>query len=201
MIAKPGEKAVDKTTVSAATLARGILLLLIGWLTSMPAAAHFQLNNNIRIIHIETTSEQIRLSLRIPTVLVFSEFSGETENSTPPYLTSRLKQGQTQHFLDRQQIEADLSTFKTFLIDSYALEVNGDRLSPQLVEIRVFEVDRQTRFSNPAEVSDSFAQHKLFQSTGAIHISDSVIDIQASFATTEANGEIRLYNTQKFLAS
>jgi len=185
--------AADRFKMSAVIFACK-LLVLICLLFSFPAAAHFQLNINIRIFHIEPLSDGIRLSIRFPAALAFSEFSGSTENTIIPYLISRPEGDKIEHILDQRNIETDLTEFKQFLVNGYGLVIDGKKLQAEDIRVRIFEASRQTRFTSLAEVNASFSEMEPFQYSTEVSLSDAVIDIQAMFPTTNLQGEIRLYN-------
>jgi len=197
MIIDSNVKAADRRlSLSAAIFAR-CLLLAITLFISLPAPAHFQLNTNIRIIHIETLPDGVRLSIRFPAALAFSEFSGMAEGKAIPYLISQSNLDQFEHFLDQQKIEAELTAFNQFLVSGYGLDFDGKRLEAQAIKVKIFEASRQTRFTTLAEVSASFSEEKLFQSDQPLNISDMVIDVQAFYPTSDSNAEIRLKSLLK----
>lgn len=169
-----------------------VLFVLSGLLLSLPAIAHFQLNTNIRIIHIEPLSDALRLSIRFPAALAFSEFSSEQGKLSIPYLKAKTIKNRVEHFLDQAKIENEQSEFKQFLIDGYGLRVDGEILQGEDIKVKIYEASRQTRFTNPVEVDKSFSTQSLFLSEGELNIADAVIDIQGNYLTENSQGEVSL---------
>ena len=186
----------DRFQISALIFAYK-LLIIICLLFSFPASAHFQLNTNIRIFHIEPTTDGFRLSVRFPAALAFSEFSDNTEETQIPFLISRKNNNQIEHFLDQTVIVNELGNFRQFLASGYGLEVDGMKLPAQAIKIRISEASQQTRFTNLADVKASFEKNRLFQSNTDHALADTVIDIQAHYSGADPQGEISLYSQLK----
>ena len=87
--------------------------LVLGLLWTGPelARAHFLLNLNVRILHVEHLDDGLRVYLRLPMpYLVADRLGPVAANGLPepaPYTTNRMEDGQLVHYLDADALKAD----------------------------------------------------------------------------------------------
>ena len=75
------------------------------------AQAHFELNVNIRVIHVEHLADGLRVYLRLPTPYVLAPLIGEPrpDGTVPPapYSINRVEDGRLMHYIDAEALRAD----------------------------------------------------------------------------------------------
>ncbi len=85
------------------------LLFLAG--AAAPATAHFLLNLNVRIFHVQHLADGIRIHMRTPMPYLVADRVGPVgADGLPepaPYTTNRMEEGKLVHYLDSGQLSRD----------------------------------------------------------------------------------------------
>lgn len=181
-----------------AAMATAALLFLL--LAAASAQAHFRLNTNIRIIHVERLDDGVRLSIRLPAPVVLGRvFDPQevAEGRVPelPYVASRHEGGFLLHYIDVAQLRRDPTGLGRMVADGHVVEVGGRRLQAEVEAVRVHPARAQPRFVDPAEVRAALDGPVYAAGDPPLFVGDAVIDVALFYATPGARGEIRLAST------
>ena len=72
------------------------------------ASAHFKLNLNVRILHVEHLSDGMNVYMRLPMPYLVAHLLGEAEEgelpSPAPYTSNRFEEGKLVHYVDAAQL-------------------------------------------------------------------------------------------------
>lgn len=162
------------------------LFFLLG--VAAPATAHFLLNLNVRILHVEHLAEGLRVYLRTPMPYLVAERVGPVgADGLPepaPYTTNRMEEGKLVHYLDSGQLSRDPKGLGTLAAEGFRLVIDGNPQDATVEQVHVYLVGRQPKFATLVEAKAAFASRPVYSdTTGPVYVGDVVVDI------------ILLYNT------
>ena len=138
------------TAIFAACLS--VLLMLSG-----PAVAHFLLNLNTRIIHVEHLSDGLRVYLRLPMPYLVANLVGpDLATGLPvpaPYTTNAREDGDVVYFLDVEALRADPDGLGELVAEGHQFVRNGVPLQATVVTVRVYPGTRQPAVSEETDLN------------------------------------------------
>ena len=112
------------------TLIRSSLLfvaLMLFWVTT--ASAHFKLNLNVRILHVEHLSDGMNVYMRLPMPYLVAHLLGEAEEgelpSPAPYTTNRFEEGKLVHYVDAEQLKSSTDELAALAKNGIDLSIEG----------------------------------------------------------------------------
>lgn len=163
-----------------------------------PAHAHFRLNSNIRIIHLERLADGIQLSMRLPATLAYAEYANLTDDppraDTIPWVVDAVENGEQVHYLDRDAIAQDVPGFSEFIASGYRLTADDTTLHGVVTDLRIHEASRQTRFTTRDEVNRSFAKNRTIATGNDLYVGDAVVDIRIRYPAQSPDVVLRISN-------
>ena len=157
--------------------------LLLAGLWSATAGAHFLLNINIRVIHVEHLAEGLRVYLRLPMPLLVANLVGpEQEDGTrlaAPYTQNVVEEGQLMHYLDDVALRDDPLGLGQMVADGHELLVDDAPLEPRVEAVRVHDITEQPLFSSLEQAKAAIVGGPPYpdgQRGG--YVGDTVVDVQ-----------------------
>lgn len=166
--------------VTRGALACACLLALAAVLAA-PAGAHFRLNDNVRILHIEHLDDGLRVYLRLPTPYVLAPLIGrERADGTvgpAPYTTNRAVDGQLRHYLDPAALAADPEGLGRLVADGHVVGQDGRPLAAEVEAVRVYPAFEQPPFATLEEAKRAMASPPVELAPEATFVGDSVADV------------------------
>ncbi len=158
---------------------RRALLLLA--LVSLPAHAHFNLDLNIRIVHVVHTGSGLDVYMRLPTPLFLAELAGEVDDnglSAPaPFTYQRVESGILMHYLDLGAIRRTPMDFAALAESGQTFSVEGKALRAETLDVGVHPVSEQPPFASLEEAKHSLEQDVFPYDAGEIHVGATVTDL------------------------
>jgi hydrogenase/urease accessory protein HupE len=156
-------------------------VLSILFLISGPATAHFLLNLNTRIIHVEHLSDGLRVYMRVPMPYLVANLVGPEQANglptPPPYTTNTTEDGNVVYYLDVDALRADPKGLGEFLAKGHQF-VSGGRVLQSTVEtIRVYPGSKQPPFATLEEARASFLGELYPQDFPVTYVGDTVVDV------------------------
>ena len=156
------------------------LFFLLG--VAAPATAHFLLNLNVRILHVEHLAEGLRVYLRTPMPYLVAERVGPVgADGLPepaPYTTNRMEEGKLVHYLDSGQLSRDPKGLGTLAAEGFRLVIDGKSQDATVEQVHVYLVGRQPKFATLVEAKAAFASRPVYSdTTGPVYVGDVVVDI------------------------
>ena len=142
------------------------LLLAIGLaLVAASASAHFLLNLNVRILHVEHLADGLRVYLRTPMpYLVAGKLGPVGEDGLPrpaPFTSNAIENGQLTHYVDFSQISADPIGLGVLAEDGYVVATGDGQLSGAVEQVRSYRVGAQPDFAGQDGFSKEFGPRRL----------------------------------------
>ena len=156
------------------------LFFLLG--VAAPATAHFLLNLNVRILHVEHLAEGLRVYLRTPMPYLVADRVGSVgADGLPepaPYTTNRMEEGKLVHYLDSGQLRRDPKGLGTLAAEGFRLVIDGKPQDATVEQVHVYLVGRQPKFATLVEAKAAFASRPVYpDTTGPVYVGDVVVDI------------------------
>ena len=160
----------------------------IGISFSQSVSAHFKLNLNIRVLHVEHVSDGLNLYLRLPMPYLVANLVGP-ENADgvrepAPFTTNTMLDDELMHYLDSDAVGADALPLGQLAADGHIISVKGRSLEPSVQAVRVHTGDLQPPFSTLEEAHRVFDQDQHFYSP-APFVGDTVVDVKIHYPTAE----------------
>lgn len=166
-------------------VAVGFLLLLL----SQSAAAHFKLNLNIRIIHIDHQPDGLMVYFRIPMpYLVAAGLGPEQADGSripAPYTSNAEVDGELMHYVDAAALLKDASGLGQLAADGHKFSTDDFLLSPSIIKVLVHTGDSQPPFSTLEEAQLALKGTQTNFQT-APFVGDSVVDVQLHYPLQHA---------------
>ncbi|WP_171125948.1 MULTISPECIES: HNH endonuclease [unclassified Ruegeria] len=120
----------------------GVLLSL-----TLSASAHFLLNLNVRISHVEHSEDGLRIYMRTPMpYLVANKVGDQNGDALPdaaPFTTNAMSDGQLVHFVDLQAVMNDPNGLGQFAEGGLHLLVDNQRLRGTVKSVRLHRVGNE----------------------------------------------------------
>lgn len=157
-----------------------LLAVLIG--LAGTAAAHFNLNVNIRIIHVEERAEDLRVLIRLPMAYLVADKLGSEEadgSRTPaPYSTNSTEDETLVHYLDAEALRRDPGGLAKLIGEGHVIRSEGRALVPELGRLRAYPALKQVPFATLDE-ADSALDGEVYPSDfEATYVGDTIVDAE-----------------------
>ena len=155
---------------------------LLMCLAAVPARAHFLLNLNVRIFHVEHLADGLRVYLRTPMPYLVAERVGPVgANGLPepaPYTTNRMKEGKLVHYVDHGQLRRHSIGLGVFAAEGFRFDTDGKPLKAIVEQVRVYRIGNQPEFATMDEAKAAFATGSAYpETTDPLYVGDTVVDI------------------------
>lgn len=149
---------------------------------AVTARAHFLLNLNVRILHVEHLTDGLRVYLRTPMPYLVADRVGPVgADGLPepaPYTTNAREEGKLVHYLDPAQLRRDPKGLGSFAGKGFRLVSEGKRLDAAVERVHVYRVGSQPKFATLDEAKAAFAAGRAFPDAGkSLYVGDAVVDI------------------------
>jgi HupE/UreJ protein len=165
-----------------------IVLSLLGITT---ASAHFKLNLNVRIFHVEHLSNGLNVYMRLPMPYLVAHLLGEAnENELPspaPYTNNRLEEGKLVHYVDIEQFKNASDGLAFFAMQGINLSVDEENVNAQVEAIKIYKNGSQPDFATLEEAKKSFLGEPLFDDFEQdVYVGDTTIDVLLHYSSQSA---------------
>jgi hypothetical protein len=159
-------------------------------LAAMPVGAHFLLNLNVRILHVEHLGDGLRVYLRTPMPYLVADRVGPVgANGLPepaPYTTNRMEKGKLVHYIDPARLNRDPKGLGAFASEGYRFIADGKNLQATVEQVNVYRVGKQPDFATLDEAKDAFATGQIYQdNTDPLYVGDAVVDVILRYESGE----------------
>ncbi len=157
----------------------GLLPLLL--LLSFSVPAHFNLDLNIRTIHVVHTSNGLDVYLRLPTALFMAEFVANADEGglivPAPFTYNRIEFGELMHYLDLKAIKNAPLEFASLAAGGQIFEVDGTVLTGEIIDVGLHPGLMQPPFSSLAEAKRAIKDDVFPYDLSDIYVGDTVTDL------------------------
>lgn len=159
-----------------------ILALLVELFLPATAAAHFQLNLNVRIFHVEHLADGLHVYARAPMPYLVADRIGPVGNDglpeAAPFTTNRMEDGRPMHLVDHQALLADPLGLGRIAAEGLRIEAEGRPLDATVVALRGHPIGREPGFATLAEAEAALAAGPAFPPDAPeTYVGDTVVDV------------------------
>lgn len=174
------------------------LCLIFG---AVSASAHFLLNLNVRILHVEHMADGLRVYLRTPMPYLVADKVGPVgANGLPepaPFTSNGLEGELLAHYVDFRQLEENLSGLGELAETGFEFRTNGKRLSGIVEQVNLYSVGTQPEFATLDEAQSSFRIGSILPETSIpLYVGDAVVDVVLRY---DAGEPVRSYGVSSNL--
>jgi hypothetical protein len=166
--------------IAALTLLAALVLGLVATGPGL-AWAHFLLNLNVRIIHVEHLGDGLRVYLRLPMPYLVADRLGPVGSdglpAPAPYTTNRMEGDRLVHFLDPEALRADPLGLGRLVADGHRFIVEGEVLAAVVEQVRAYPGTDQPSFASIEDAKASFEGPVYPAHFPTIYVGDTVVDV------------------------
>lgn len=161
------------------------MCMLVGFMLAPVASAHFKLNLNIRIIHVEHVPEGVDVYLRLPMPYLVANLLGpekaDGSRDPAPFTTNGQVDGELMHYVNNAAVESDPLPLGQLAADGHKLTHEGVTLVPWVSAVRLFTGDNQPPFSTLDEAKEVFRLSAPPLVDPPSFVGDTVVDVQLRY--------------------
>ena len=182
---------------AAAFLLSACLLLC---LAAVPAGAHFLLNLNVRILHVEHLSDGLKIYLRTPMPYLVADRIGPVgADGLPepaPFTTNRLENGKPVHHIDPDEMRRNPAGLGRLAADGLLLTVDGKPLDANVERVQAYPIGTQPTFATLQEAKAAFESGSVYpDGAEPAYVGDVVVDIIVFYRSGEPVYDYSLSST------
>lgn len=176
---------------SSRTIVQLAIFVVLSFFYTTTASAHFKLNLNVRILHVEHLSDGLNVYMRLPMPYLVAHLLGEAdENGLPspaPYTNNRLEDGLLVHYVDVQQLKHSTDGLALLAKQGLDLAVDGESFSAKVEGFRIFKNGTQPDFATLDDAKKSFEIEPLFDSfEQGVYVGDTTVDVLLRYTSDSA---------------
>ena len=165
-----------------------VVLFLFGITT---ASAHFKLNLNVRIFHVEHLSNGLNVYMRLPMPYLVAHLLGEVDDnglpSPAPYTNNRIEEGKLVHYVDIEQFKNASDDLAVLAMQGLNLSVDEENVNAKIDGIKIYKNGSQPDFATLDEAKKSFQEEPLFDAfEQEVYVGDTTVDVLVHYSSQSA---------------
>ncbi len=166
-------------------------LIALSLLCVTTASAHFNLNLNVRILHVEHLADGLNVYMRLPMPYLVAHLLGEIDESglpaPAPYTGNRLEQGKLVHYVDVAQLRQSTDALAMLAMQGIDISIDGKNLKAKVERIKIYRNGSQPDFATLDDARQAFQEKQLFDEfEQGIYVGDATVDVQLRYTTEGA---------------
>ncbi len=167
---------------------RTCLIIVMTLFCATTASAHFKLNLNVRILHVEHLSDGLNVYMRVPMPYLVAHLLGEVDDSglpsPAPYTTNRLEEGKLVHYVDVNQLNHSTDDLALLAMQGLTLSVDGQSINANAEGVRIYRNGTQPDFATLDEAKKVFQGKPLFDTfEQGVYVGDTTVDVLLYYAS------------------
>ncbi|WP_170533631.1 HupE/UreJ family protein [Ruegeria atlantica] len=147
--------------------------------------AHFLLNLNVRVFHVEHTSDGLRIHLRLPMPYIVADKTGaigaDGLPSAAPFTTNALEDGNVVHFADTAQLDADPLGLGRIVEAGTIVEVQGQRVAGNVESVAIHRVGEEPGFATLNEAQNAVFEGSTLSLDLPVYVGDVIVDVAVRY--------------------
>ncbi len=158
------------------------LCIALSLLCVTTASAHFKLNLNVRILHVEHLADGLNIYMRLPMPYLVAHLLGEMDEdglpSPAPYTSNRLEEGKLVHYVDVKQLKDSTDGLALLAKQAVNLSIDGEMVDTKVDHVSLYKVGTQPDFATLDDAKKSFLDEQLFDVFEQdIYVGDTTVDV------------------------
>ena len=171
-------------------IARFYLFIALSLLCVTTASAHFKLNLNVRILHVEHLADGLKIYMRLPMPYLVAHLLGEAgENGLPtpaPYTRNRLEDGKLVHYVDVVQLRQSTDGLALLARQGLSLSVDGQIVNLEAERVNIYQNGTQPDFATLDDARQAFQDKQLFDGfEQGIYVGDTTVDVLLRYTSRD----------------
>jgi len=167
------------------------LCIVLSLLCVTTASAHFKLNLNVRILHVEHLADGLNVYMRLPMPYLVAHLLGEVNEdglpSPAPYTSNRLEEGKLVHYIDVKQLKGSTDGLDLLAMQGLELSVDGKIVNPKVERVNLYKVGTQPDFATLDDAKKSFQDEQVFDAfEQGVYVGDTTVDVLLRYTTQGA---------------
>ena len=164
------------------------------------ATAHFKLNLNVRVLHVEHQSDGLNVYMRLPTPYLVAQLLGEMdENGLPspaPYTSNRLEDGKLVHYVDVEQLKRSTDGLALLAKQGLKLSVDEQEVIAKAEAVRIYKNGTQPDFATLDDAKNAFQKEPSFETfEQEVYVGDTTVDVLLRYTSESAVYQYALSST------
>jgi len=156
----------------------------------LPVSAHFLLNLNVRIFHVDQRADGLTLFLRLPMPYLVADRVGSADvDGLPepaPYTSNRIENGSLVHYVDFDQLRRDPLGLGAFAAEGIELVALEQTLEAVVQDLHVYRLGTEPEFATLEEARAAMSSDQSFaEPESEVYVGDTVVDVMLSYQTGE----------------
>ncbi len=174
---------------------RFCLLILLSLILFTTASAHFKLNLNVRIFHVEHLDDGLNVYMRLPMPYLVAHLLGDIDAdglpSPAPYTRNRLEDGKLVHTVDSEQLKNSTDGLALLAMQGLNLNFNlnaeGEVVNVKVEDIRIYQNGTQPNFATLDDAKSAFQKKPLFDVfEQEVYVGDTTVDVMLRYSSESA---------------
>jgi len=175
----------------------GLLFLVV---FSSDVFAHFKLNLNVRIIHVEHRGDGLNIYMRLPMPYLVADLLGEMNDEglplPAPYTSNAIENDILVHYVDTNALNGPLFEMKKIVQKSLKLTTDGKGSNLEVEKVYFYKNGTQSDFSTLDEAKLSFmVQNDLNSFREKVYVGDTTVDVLFKYRSSADIDEYSLSST------
>jgi len=172
-------------------IVRSFLILVLSLFCVPTAFAHFKLNLNVRILHVEHLSDGLNIYMRLPMPYLVAHLLGKVgENGLPspaPYTSNRLEEGKLVHTVDVAQLRQSMDGLASLSRQGLNLSVDGKIVNLEVDRVNIYRNGSQPDFATLDDARQAFQNKQLLDEfEQAVYVGDTTVDVLLRYTSQDA---------------
>ena len=176
----------------------GLVAVLALWLSAVSLQAHFLLNLNVRIFHIEHVKNGLRVFVRTPMPYLVANKLGEApEGILPPpapFTSNAFQDEVIVHFVDFDAIDDAPIGVAQLVADGLYVTISGETVEAEVEALRLFRVGEEPSFATIDEAQIAINSDG-YDRKAPLFVGDTVVDVALLFPTQGIVSEYSISST------
>ena len=173
------------------TIVQLYLIIALSLLCVTTVSAHFKLNLNVRILHVEHLSDGLNVYMRLPMPYLVAHLLGElNEDGLPspaPYTSNRLEEGKLVHYVDVKQLKDSTDGLALLAKQAVNLSIDGKIVDPKVERVNIYKNGTQPDFATLDDAMKSFQDEQVFDAFEQdVYVGDTTVDVLLRYTTQGA---------------
>lgn len=167
------------------------LCIALSLLCVTTASAHFKLNLNVRILHVEHLSDGLNVYMRLPMPYLVAHLLGEiNEDGLPspaPYTSNRFEEGKLVHFVDVKQLKHSTDGLALLATQGLDLSVDGKMVDAKVERVSMYKNGSEPDFATLDDARKSLQNEQSFDTFEQdVYVGDTTVDVLLRYTTQGA---------------